>query len=101
MPSCTTLNGKIRFGSSLFAYTTDYETFVTVPGVPSRNKVCRNGTVEGVVLRMKNILAFLFALAVLAGAPVPAAAQTSTVPGPAYRISPGDDLEISLHRALS
>lgn len=45
---------------------------------------------------MKNILAFLFALAALAGVPVSSAAtaQSPTLPGPAYRISPGDDLEI-------
>ena len=65
-----------------------------MPGVLPRNKVCRNGTVEGVVLSMRNFLAFLFALAVFAVAPVAATAQTSAVPGPAYRISPGDDLEI-------
>ena len=65
-----------------------------MPGVLPRNKVCRNGTVEGVVLSMRNFLAFLFTLAVFAVAPVAAPAQTSTVPGPAYRISPGDDLEI-------
>jgi polysaccharide biosynthesis/export protein len=45
---------------------------------------------------MRKILALLFALALFAFAPlsVPASAQTSAVPGPAYRISPGDDLEI-------
>lgn len=44
---------------------------------------------------MKNILAFLIALAAFAVAtPAAAPAQTSNVPGPAYRISPGDDLEI-------
>jgi len=44
---------------------------------------------------MRKILAFLFALALFALAPAVAPAQqVGSVPGPAYRISPGDDLEI-------
>lgn len=44
---------------------------------------------------MRKILAFLFAFAVFALAPTAASAQqTGNVPGPAYRISPGDDLEV-------
>jgi polysaccharide export outer membrane protein len=43
---------------------------------------------------MKNILAFAFALVSLAMIAGPAAAQQSTVPGPAYRINPGDDVEV-------
>src|SRR5579884_3101714 len=45
---------------------------------------------------MRKILAFLFAFTLFAIAPVPAQAQQSpgSQPGPAYRISPGDDLEI-------
>lgn len=50
---------------------------------------------------MRKILGFLFAFAMLALVPaaVPAQAQTpplGAAPGPAYRISPGDDLEISV-----
>lgn len=45
---------------------------------------------------MKKVLSFLLALAFFALAPAPASAQQNTgnVPGPAYRISPGDDLSI-------
>lgn len=46
---------------------------------------------------MRKILLFLFALGVFAWAPAGAVAQNApSVPGPAYRISPGDDLEISV-----
>src|SRR5919205_1069123 len=44
---------------------------------------------------MKKILGFIFALAVFALVPSAATAQQGgNLPGPAYRISPGDDLEI-------
>jgi len=46
---------------------------------------------------MKKIVTFLYALAFLALVPVAAQAQPApgrSLPGPAYRISPGDDLEI-------
>src|SRR4051794_22525665 len=45
---------------------------------------------------MRKILAFLFALALFAFVPAAAPAQQAAgiAPGPAYRISPGDDLEI-------
>src|SRR3982751_5759795 len=46
---------------------------------------------------MKKIVTFLYALAFLALVPVAAQAQPvpgRSLPGPAYRISPGDDLEI-------
>lgn len=44
---------------------------------------------------MRKILCILFAFAVFALAPAAAVAQQeSNIPGPAYRISPGDDLEI-------
>lgn len=43
---------------------------------------------------MRKILAFLFALAAFGLAPVAAPAQQPGSVGPAYRISPGDDLEI-------
>jgi polysaccharide biosynthesis/export protein len=46
---------------------------------------------------MKKIVAILYALAFLALVPVAAEAQPvpgGSVPGPAYRISPGDDLEV-------
>lgn len=45
---------------------------------------------------MKTILAYIFALALLVLAPVAAPAQPvpGTPAGPAYRINPGDDLEI-------
>jgi polysaccharide export outer membrane protein len=48
---------------------------------------------------MWKILCFLFAFAMVALLPGAAPAQAqpaSTAPGPAYRISPGDDLEISV-----
>jgi polysaccharide export outer membrane protein len=57
----------------------------------------RIGTAGGVVLLMRKILGFLFAFAMLALLPAVAPGQaqvSSTVPGPAYRINPGDDLEI-------
>jgi polysaccharide export outer membrane protein len=45
---------------------------------------------------MNRILGYVFALALFALAPVASYAQQSptSVPGPAYRINPGDDLEI-------
>jgi polysaccharide export outer membrane protein len=43
---------------------------------------------------MQRFLAFLCALVAVALVPQPACAQN--VPGPAYRINPGDDLEISV-----
>jgi polysaccharide export outer membrane protein len=46
---------------------------------------------------MKKILCFLFAFALafmIAPAAAPAQRAASSVPGPAYRINPGDDLEI-------
>jgi polysaccharide export outer membrane protein len=45
---------------------------------------------------MNRILGYVFALALFAFAPVASYAQQSpaSVPGPAYRINPGDDLEI-------
>ncbi len=43
---------------------------------------------------MHKFLAFVFTLLVMALAPAPASAQQVTIPGPAYRINPGDDLEI-------
>jgi polysaccharide export outer membrane protein len=46
---------------------------------------------------MRKIVGLLFALAAFALAPAPLAAQgarPTSVPGPAYRISPGDDLEV-------
>lgn len=43
---------------------------------------------------MQKFLALLLTLFVISLAPAPAAAQQVTIPGPAYRINPGDDLEI-------
>lgn len=43
---------------------------------------------------MQKFLAFVFTLFVIVLSPAPAAAQLVTIPGPAYRINPGDDLEI-------
>lgn len=43
---------------------------------------------------MQKFLAFVLTLFVIALIPAPAAAQQVTIPGPAYRINPGDDLEI-------
>jgi polysaccharide export outer membrane protein len=43
---------------------------------------------------MKKLLAFVLASLLLSFAPAPTRAQAASVPGPAYRINPGDDLEI-------
>lgn len=43
---------------------------------------------------MQKFLALLFALFAIILTPAPAAAQQGAIPGPAYRINPGDDLEI-------
>jgi polysaccharide export outer membrane protein len=43
---------------------------------------------------MRRLLAFILAALTLALVPATNVAQASTVPGPAYRINPGDDLEI-------
>jgi len=58
--------------------------------------VCRIGTGGGLFFAMKKILAWAFALLLLslAAGPAARAQQGATVPGPAYRINPGDDLEI-------
>jgi polysaccharide biosynthesis/export protein len=48
-----------------------------------------------VFFAMKKILAYAFALFVLSLAQAPALAQSgASVPGPAYRINPGDDVEV-------
>jgi polysaccharide export outer membrane protein len=43
---------------------------------------------------MHKFLAFLLTLFAIVLAPAPATAQPTSIPGPAYRINPGDDLEI-------
>jgi protein involved in polysaccharide export with SLBB domain len=60
--------------------------------------MCAAPALQGrVVLRMKKFLAYLFALALLvislpAAAPAQMAGRTTA--GPAYRVNPGDDLDI-------
>lgn len=85
-------------------------------GVPAGRSCAASVRQEGKSVVMRKILGFLLALVGFALAAVPAAAQpgpaspqapapmvpavaqagTSNAPGPAYRISPGDDLEISV-----
>lgn len=43
---------------------------------------------------MQRLLAFVLAALAFAIIPATSSAQSATVPGPAYRINPGDDLEI-------
>jgi polysaccharide export outer membrane protein len=56
--------------------------------------LCRFGTTGRISSVTQRILVFLCALFAVALVPQQASAQT--VPGPAYRINPGDDLEISV-----
>jgi polysaccharide biosynthesis/export protein len=65
--------------------------------VPTKGGCAASVRQEGKFFVMRKILSVLFALVFLALTPVSATAQqnmSGNIPGPAYRISPGDDLEI-------